>query len=55
MMQIISDVIDYNKWSWALLARSEFLLFIEDFSTQDSEYCEWWYYITKIKNLENMI
>ena len=55
MMQMISDVVDYNKWSRALLAESGFLLLIEDFSTQDSEHCEWWYHMTEIKNLENVI
>ena len=55
MMQIILDVVNYNKWSQALLTESEFLLLIKDFSTQDSEHCEWWYHIIEIKNLENII
>ena len=40
MMQIISDVVNHNKWFQVLLAENKILLLIETFSAQDSEYCE---------------
>ena len=55
MIQIISDIINHNKWFQTLLAENKVLLLIKAFFTQDSEHCEWWYHMTEIKNLENMI
>ena len=55
MMQMISDVVDHNEWSQALLTENEVLLLIEAFFIQDSEHYEWWYHMIKIKNLENVI
>ena len=52
---MISDVVDHNEWSQALLTENEVLLLIEAFFIQDSEHYEWWYHMIKIKNLENVI